>query len=344
MGQNPHMTEQRFDVAVVGATGVVGEALVSLLEDRGFPLGTLHLLAGERSIGKRLEFKGKYLSVGNLADFDFSRVQLAFFAVPAAVAAQYVPQALAAGCFCIDNSAQYRYDDDVPLVVPEVNPAAICSYSARRLIASPDAATILLLTVLKPIADAAGVVRANVTTLQAVTAGGRQAMDELASQTVSLLSMREVKTEHHQKQIAFNVLPQTGQCLDNGYTFDELEMLRGSQKVLEDDAIVVNQSVVRVPVFYGHSLAVNIETREHIGIAQVREILSQAPGVELGEAGEFPVVATEATARNEVFVSRLHEDLTQPRGLNLWIVGDNVRKGAALNSVQVAEILVKECL
>jgi len=159
-----------------------------------------------------------------------------------------------------------------------------------------------------------------------------------------LLSMREVKSEHHQKQIAFNVLPQTGQCLDNGYTFDELEMLRGSQKVLEDDAIVVNQSVVRVPVFYGHSLAVNIETREHIDIAQVREVLSRAPGVELGEEGEFPVIASEAAAQNPVFVSRLHEDLTQPSGLNLWIVGDNVRKGAALNSVQVAEILVKECL
>jgi len=335
---------QTLDVAVLGATGAVGEVIVKLLEERDFPLGRLYPLASDRSLGNKVLFGGKYLDVGDAAGFDFSRVQIAFFAAGTEAAARYAPLAEAAGCFVIDSSACFRADDDVPLVVPEVNAAAIGRFSERRIIASPNGVTIPMLVALKPIIDAVGIERVNVATYQAVSGEGQLAVKALAGQTVNLLSMREVETGPHGKQMAFNVLAQVGPVLDNGYTREEMEMVWGSQKVLGDEAIVINPTAAYVPVFFGNSLALHIETREKIGAAEARELLTRAPGVAMLGEDDYPSVVTEAAGQDAVFVGRLREDISHPRGLDLWVVADNVRKGAALNSVQIAEILVKDYL
>ena len=335
---------QRFDVAVLGATGAVGEVIVKLLEERDFPLGRLYPLASDRSLGNKVQFGGKYLSVEDAEGFDFSRVQLAFFAAGTEAAAKYAPRAEEAGCFVIDTSAAFRADEDVPLVVPEVNAADIGRFSQRRLIASPNAVTTPMLVALKPIIDAVGVTRINVATYQAVSADGQAAVRKLAGQTVSLLNMRAVETGSDEKQMAFNVLAQVGPVLDNGYTREEMEMVWESQKVLGNDAIVVNPTAAIVPVFFGNSLALHVETREKIDAARARELLRQAPGVKLLDEDESPSAVTEAAGADAVFVGRVREDISHPHGLDLWVVADNVRKGAALNSVQIAEILVKDYL
>ncbi len=335
---------QTVDVAVVGATGAVGEVMVSLLEERDFPLLDLYPLASDRSVGNRVLFRDKYLSVGDTASFDFSQVQIVLLAAGAEASAQYAPLAVAAGCVVIDSSACYRADDDVPLVVPEVNASAVGYFSDRRIIASPNAVTIAMLVALKPIIDAVGILRINVATYQAVSGAGQAAVKALAGQTVSLLNMRAVETASHDKQIAFNVLGRIGGVLENGYTREEMEMVWESQKVLGDDAIVINPTAVRVPVFFGDGLALHIETKQKMTARQARELLKRAAGVEMLAEAEYPSAVSEAAGNDAVFVGRVREDISHPQGLDMWVVADNVRKGAALNSVQIAEILVKDYL
>ncbi len=336
-----------YDVAVVGATGAVGETMLSILAERNFPVGKVYALASSRSAGKKVPFGDTYLTVEALDDFDFSKAQIGLFSAGASLSEIYAPKAAEAGCVVIDNTSQFRYDDDIPLVVPEVNPQAIADYKNRGIIANPNCSTIQMLVALKPIYDAVGIERINVATYQAVSGSGKEAIDELASQTASLLNGRPVEAEVYPKQIAFNVLPQIDVFLDNGYTKEEMKMVWETRKIFGDDTIQVNPTAVRVPVFYGHSEAVHIETKEKITVEQARELLRNAPGVTLldeREDGGWPTAVTEAAGKDATFVGRVREDISHPRGLNLWVVSDNVRKGAALNSVQIAEVLQKDFL
>ncbi len=336
-----------YDVAVVGATGAVGETMLSILAERNFPVGKVYALASSRSAGKKVPFGDTYLTVEALDDFDFSKAQIGLFSAGASLSEIYAPKAAEAGCVVIDNTSQFRYDDDIPLVVPEVNPQAIADYKNRGIIANPNCSTIQMLVALKPIYDAVGIKRINVATYQAVSGSGKEAIDELASQTASLLNGRPVEAEVYPKQIAFNVLPQIDVFLDNGYTKEEMKMVWETRKIFGDDTIQVNPTAVRVPVFYGHSEAVHIETKEKITVEQARELLRNAPGVTLldeREDGGWPTAVTEAAGKDATFVGRVREDISHPRGLNLWVVSDNVRKGAALNSVQIAEVLQKDFL
>lgn len=340
------MTRQ-FDVAVVGATGAVGEAMLEILAERDFPVNTVYPLASARSAGKRIPFKGKYLTVEELEKFDFSRVQIGLFSAGASISEKYAPLAVAAGCVVIDNTSQYRYEDDIPLVVPEVNPGAIKDYTNRGIIANPNCSTIQMLVALKPIHDAAGIERINVCTYQAVSGTGKEAIEELAGQTAQLLSGKPADVKVYPRQIAFNVLPHIDVFQDNGYTREEMKMVWETRKIMEDDAIQVNPTAVRVPVFFGHSEAVHIETRDKLTAGRVRELLASAPGVVVMDEhqdGGYPTAVTEGTSHDPVYVGRIREDISHPRGIDLWVVADNVRKGAALNSVQIAEILVKDYL
>jgi aspartate-semialdehyde dehydrogenase len=336
-----------IDVAVVGATGAVGEAMIAILAERNFPVGNLFPLASQRSAGSRVEFKGRYETVGVLEDFDFSKAQLSLFSAGAGVSAVHAPRAAAAGCVVIDNSSQFRYDDDIPLVVPEVNARAIADYSTRNIIANPNCSTIQMVVALKPIYDAVGIERINVATYQAVSGTGRDAVEELAGQTAALLNGKPVECNVYPKQIAFNALPHIDVFMDNGYTKEEMKIVWETRKIMGDDSIKVNATCVRVPVFYGHSEAVHLETRDKLGAEDARRLLADAPGVVvLDEPGteRYPTSVTESAGRDPVFVGRIREDISHPRGLDLWVVSDNVRKGAALNSVQIAEILVKDFL
>ena len=338
------MTKE-VDVAVVGATGAVGEAMLEILEQRNFPVRNLYPLASSRSAGKTIRFNGKSLKIEDLAEFDFSKVQIGLFSAGGAVSAEYAPKAAAAGCIVVDNTSHFRRDEDIPLVVPEVNPHAIVGYTQRGIIANPNCSTIQMLVALKPIRDAVGIERTNVATYQAVSGTGKEAIEELAKQTAQLLNGKEAKVEVYPKRIAFNVLPHIDTFQDNGYTREEMKMVWETQKIFEDDSIQVNPTCVRVPVFFGHSEAVHIETREKITAEQAREILSAAPGVTVMDdcvEGVYPTPAMESSGQDPVFVGRIREDISHPRGLNLWVVADNVRKGAALNSVQIAELLVAD--
>lgn len=336
-----------FNVAVLGATGLVGETFLTVLEERSFPVRELFPLASERSLGKTVQFAGRELPVIDAAGFDFARAQLALFSAGGATSAHYAPRAAAAGCVVVDNSSQFRNDDDIPLVVPEVNPAAIAQYRARGIIANPNCSTIQLVVALKPIHDAVGIERINVATYQSVSGAGRRAVEELADQTAQLLNGRPVEPQIMPKQIAFNCLPQIDKFMDNGYTREELKMHWETRKILGDERIQVNATAVRVPVFYGHSEAVHLETRRKISAAEARALLERAPGVAVldgREPGAYPTAVTEAANHDTVYVGRIREDMTHERGLDLWIVADNVRKGAATNAIQIAEILAREYL
>jgi len=329
-----------FNLAIVGATGAVGETLLDVLEEREFPVDKLYLLASERSAGTTKKFKGKTIRVENLAEFDFSKVQIGLFSAGGSISAEFAPKAAAAGCIVVDNTSHFRYDDDKPLVVPEVNADAIAAYKDTNIIANPNCSTIQMLVALKPIHDAVGIERINVCTYQAVSGTGKPAMEELASQTANLLNAKKVETQVYPKQIAFNALP-------HGYTKEEMKMVWETKKIMGDDKIVVNPTAVRIPVFFGHSEACHIETREKISAEQVSELLKNAPGVELldeRDDGGYPTAVTEAAGSDAVYVGRVREDISHARGINLWVVSDNVRKGAATNSVQIAECLVKDYL
>ncbi len=336
-----------FDVAVVGATGAVGETMIAILEQRNFPVGKLYPLASSRSAGKTIRFRGQSVTIGDLAEFDFSRAQIGLFSAGGSVSAEYAPKAAEAGCVVIDNTSHFRYDDDIPLVVPEVNPHAIAGYRNRGIIANPNCSTIQMLVALKPIYDAVGIERINVATYQAVSGTGKEAIEELATQTANLLNARPIEPRVYPRQIAFNALPQIDVFLDNGYTKEEMKMVWETRKIFEDEAIQVNPTAVRIPVFYGHSEAVHIETREKITAARARELLSGAPGVVVMDErkpGGYPTAVTEAANHDPVYVGRIREDISHPRGLDLWVVADNVRKGAALNSIQIAEMLADKHL
>ncbi len=341
------MNARTFDVAVVGATGAVGETMLSILAQRKFPVGKVYALASERSAGKTVAFGNRELVVEDLAEFDFGKVQIGLFSPGASVSAQYAPKAAAAGCVVVDNTSQFRYDDDIPLVVPEVNPQAIAQYTQRGIIANPNCSTIQMLVALKPIYDAVGIERINVATYQAVSGTGKEAIEELAHQTAALLNGKPVECKVYPKQIAFNVLPHIDAFMENGYTKEEMKMVWETRKIFGDESIMVNPTTVRVPVFYGHSEAVHIETQEKISAEAARELLSSAPGVTVldkREPGGYPTAVTESSGRDGVFVGRIREDISHPRGLNLWVVSDNVRKGAALNTIQIAEVLAGEYL
>ncbi len=338
---------KKVDVAVVGATGAVGEAMLEILHQRQFPVGKVYALASERSAGSTVSFGNKSIIVEDLAEFDFSKVQVGLFSPGASVSAEYAPKAAAAGCVVIDNTSQFRYDDDIPLVVPEVNPEAVADYKNRGIIANPNCSTIQMMVALKPIYDAVGITRINVCTYQAVSGSGKPAMDELAKQTADLLNGRPVKAEVYPKQIAFNVLPQIDVFMDNGYTKEEMKMVWETRKIMGDESIQVNPTAVRVPVFFGHSEAIHIETRDKITAEQCKALYEKANGIVLLDEhkdGGYPTAVTESSGQDPVFVGRIREDISHEKGLNLWVVADNVRKGAALNSVQIAEVLVEKYL
>jgi len=336
-----------YDVAVVGATGAVGETMLSILAERKFPVGKVYALASERSVGKKVEFGDTRLTVENLADFDFTKVQIGLFSAGGSISAEFAPKAAAAGCVVIDNTSEFRYVDDIPLVVPEVNPHAIANYKTKGIIANPNCSTIQMLVALKPIQDAVGISRINVCTYQAVSGTGKNAIEELAGQTARLLNGKPVECKVYPKQIAFNVLPQIDVFLENGYTKEEMKMVWETNKILEDDTIKVNPTAVRVPVFYGHSEALHVETKEKLSAKACRELLEKASGVEVIDEqvdGGYPTAVTEGATNNATYVGRIREDISHEKGINLWVVSDNVRKGAALNSVQIAEILIKNYL
>jgi len=336
----------RYSVAVVGATGLVGETMIRVLEERDFPVGELYPLASARSLGRSVEFRSRQYPVGELARFDFASCDIGLFSPGAEVSREYAPRAAAAGCVVIDNTSEFRYRDDIPLIVPEVNPHAIAQYANHGIIANPNCSTIQMVVALKPIHDAVGIERINVATYQSVSGAGREAVEELASQSAALLSGRgPVEAHVIPKQIAFNCVPQIDQFQDNGYTREEMKMLWETRKILEDPQIRVNPTTVRVPVFFGHSEAVHLETRKKITASEARRLLERAPGVTVLDErrpGGYPTAATEAANRDTVYVGRIREDMSSERGLDLWIVADNVRKGAATNSVQIAEVLVRK--
>ena len=339
---------KKFDVAVVGATGAVGEEMLKTLAQRRFPVGKVYAVASSRSAGEFVDFGDNELQVEDLEKFDFSKVQIGLFSPGAEVSKVYAPKAAKAGCVVIDNTSQFRYDKDIPLVVPEVNPQAIAQYKTRGIIANPNCSTIQMLVALKPIYDAVGIERINVATYQSVSGTGKPAIEELIRQSTSALSgqgMDDFKV--YPKPIAFNVLPQIDVFMDNGYTKEEMKMVWETKKIMGDDSILVNATAVRVPVLYGHSEAVHIETKKKITAAEARALLLKAPGITVMDTrkdGGYPTAVTEAAHKDDVFVGRIREDISHPRGLNLWVVADNIRKGAALNSIQIAEILIRDHL
>ena len=337
-----------YRVAVVGATGAVGREMLTTLAERDFPADEVIALASGRSAGSEVSFGDKgTLTVQNLAEFDFSKADIALFSAGGDVSLEYAPKAGQAGCVVIDNSSAFRMDPDVPLIVPEVNPEALEGFRAKNIIANPNCSTIQMVVALAPIHREVGIERINVATYQAVSGAGRALVDDLARQTARLLNGQPIDEMTTPKQIAFNVLPQIDVFEENGYTREEMKMVNETRKIFEDPAILVNPTAVRVPVFYGHSEAVHIETRSPISAARALELLRAAPGVEVVDEripGGYPTPVTEAAGRDAVYVGRVRDDLSHPRGLNLWIVADNVRKGAALNSVQIAELLVKSYL
>jgi len=335
------------DVAVVGATGAVGETMLSILAERNFPAGNVYALASERSAGKKVAFGDSYLTVEDLATFDFSKVQVGLFSPGGSISREFAPKAAEAGCVVIDNTSEFRYDDDVPLIVPEVNAHAIAGYTQRNIIANPNCSTIQMLVALRPIRDAVGIERINVATYQAVSGSGKEAIEELATQSARKLNGQDADAVVYPKQIAFNALPQIDVFQDNGYTKEEMKMVWETQKIFEDPSILVNPTAVRVPVFYGHSEALHIETRDKITAEKAWELFKEAEGIEVLDTrrdGGYPTAVTEGAGHDPVYVGRIREDISHEHGLNLWVVADNVRKGAALNSVQIAECLVRDHL
>ena len=336
-----------YKVAMVGATGAVGETLLSILAERDFPVSELVPLASERSAGGQVEFAGKKVTVQNLADYDFTGVDIAFFSAGGSVSREHAPRAAAAGAVVIDNTSEFRCQDDIPLVVSEVNPHAIADYTVRGIIANPNCSTMQMLVALAPIHRAVGIERINVATYQSVSGAGRSGMEELGRQTAALLNFQDAEPAKFPKQIAFNVIPHIDDFQPNGYTKEEMKMVWETRKILEDASIAVNPTAVRVPVFYGHAEAVHVETRDKITAEQARALLEQAPGVVVMDerkAGGYPTPVGDAAGKDPVYVGRIREDISHERGLDLWIVADNIRKGAALNAVQIAELLIEDYL
>jgi len=336
---------QKFDVCVLGATGLVGKTIIEILEERDFPINKLYPLASARSAGEFIDFNGESIEVLDADNFDWSQAQIGFFSAGGSISAKYAPLAGDAGCIVIDNTSEFRYEADIPLVVPEVNPQALADYRNRNIIANPNCSAIQMMVALKPIYDAVGISRVNVCTYQSVSGGGKAAMDELAKQTADLLSGKPVETKNFPRQIAFNVIPQIDVFLENGYTKEEMKMVWETKKILGDDNVLVNPTAVRVPVFFGHGESLHIETNSPISAEEVKDLLSNAPGIKVCRNDEdFPTQIGDASGKDDTFVGRIREDISHNNGINMWIVADNVRKGAATNSIQIAELLIKEHL
>ncbi|WP_299788382.1 aspartate-semialdehyde dehydrogenase [uncultured Shewanella sp.] len=334
---------QEFNVVVLGASGAVGQTMIEILEERNFPVANLYPLASSRSAGDTVTFHGKQVEILDVDTFDWSQAQLGFFSAGGDVSAKWAPIAAENGCVVIDNTSHFRYEIDIPLVIPEVNPEAIADFRNRNIIANPNCSTIQMLVALKPIYDAYGISRINVATYQSVSGSGKQAIEELASQCAKLLQGLPVEPKAYPKQIAFNALPQIDKFMDNGYTKEEMKMVWETQKIFGDDNIVVNPTAVRVPVFHGHSEAVHLETLQPVDAEDVKSVLRGAAGVELFESDEeYPTAVTEAAGTDPVFVGRIRKDISHENGINLWVVSDNIRKGAALNSIQIAEVLIRD--
>ena len=335
---------KQFKVAVVGATGAVGETMLAILAERRFPVSEVVALASERSAGGSVKFGEQDIVVQDLASFDPVGIDIALFSAGGGISKDYAPKFAAAGAVVIDNSSTFRYDDDVPLVVSEVNPEQVGN-RPRGIIANPNCSTMQLMVALKPLHDAAKIERINIATYQSVSGAGRSGLEELGVQTGQLLNFQEIDPRKFQVQIAFNLIPQIDEFQPNGFTKEEMKLVWETRKILGDDSIGVNPTVVRVPVFYGHSEAVHIETRDKLSAEQARELLERAPGVEVVDErvpGGYPTPVTHASGTDAVYVGRIREDLSHPRGLDMWVVSDNIRKGAALNAVQIAELVASE--
>lgn len=334
---------KKYNVAVVGATGAVGEVMLSILKERKFPINKIYALASSRSIHKTVQFGSKTLGVDDLAEFDFSTVDIALFSAGGSVSEKFAPIAGKAGCIVIDNTSHFRRDVDIPLVIPEVNPEALNDYKPRNIIANPNCSTIQMLVALAPIHKAVGITRINVATYQAVSGAGQSGIEELAKQTSALLAFQTAEKKVFSQPIAFNVIPQIDSFQENGYTREEMKMVWETQKIL-DENIMVNPTCVRVPVFYGHSEAVHIETNKDISIKQIKQLLNDANGVEVVDNTDdliFPTPKETSSGKDPVYVGRIRKDISCENGINLWVVSDNIRKGAALNSVQIAEEMIK---
>ena len=335
-----------YRVAVVGATGAVGQQMVACLEERKFPVERLVPLASERSVGKKVTFLGKEITVEVLSEDSFDGVEIALFSAGGGISKEYGPIAARAGAVVVDNSSAWRMDPDVPLVVPEVNPHDIGLYTQRGIIANPNCSTIQMVVALKPLHDAARIKRVVVSTYQAVSGTGQKAVDELAEQVRALLSCQPTKNKIYPYRIAFNCLPHIDVFLPNGYTKEEMKMVNETVKIMGDDTIKVTATTVRVPVFYGHSEAVNIETERKLTPEEARQILAKAPGVKVVDnpaKNEYPM-PLDAAGQDLTLVGRIREDFSIANGLNFWVVADNLRKGAATNAVQIAEILIRDYL
>ncbi|MEZ8099981.1 aspartate-semialdehyde dehydrogenase [Vibrio bivalvicida] len=333
---------QQYNVAVLGATGAVGETIIEVLQERKFPVGEIYLLASERSEGKTYRFNGKTVRVQNVEEFDWSQAHIALFSAGGDLSAKWAPIAADEGVIVIDNTSQFRYEYDIPLVVPEVNPEAIAEFRNRNIIANPNCSTIQMLVALKPIHDAVGIERINVSTYQSVSGAGKAGIDELAGQTAKLLNGMPAENEEFSQQIAFNCIPQIDQFMENGYTREEMKMVWETQKIFNDPGITVNPTCVRVPVFYGHAEAVHLETCAPIDAQEVINLLEQTESVEVFHGDDFPTQVRDAGGKDHVMVGRIRNDISHHSGVNLWVVADNVRKGAATNAVQIAEVLIRD--
>ncbi len=339
------MSQAKFNIAILGATGLVGQNIIEGLAERNFPVDKLFALGSERSAGDTVTFNEQDITVQDAAEFDWSQVQLAIFSAGSEASSKYAPIAAELGVVVIDNSSHFRYEPEIPLVVPEVNPAALMDFRNRNIIANPNCSTIQMLVALKPIHDKYGIDRLNVCTYQSVSGAGNKAIEELVSQTAKLMNGLPVEPENFPQQMAFNVIPQIDSFEDNGYTREEMKMVWETHKIMGDESIRVNPTAVRVPVFYGHAEAIHLELRQPVSAEDVKELLRDAPGIQLmDEDKEFPTQVSHASGQDLTFVGRVREDLSHPHGINLWVVADNVRKGAATNSIQIAELLIKEYL
>ena len=338
---------KKFNVAVVGATGAVGETILSILEQRDFPIDNLYPLASANSAGKKVFCQGKSWTVQDLDTFDFSQAQVGLFSAGGNISEKYAPIAAEAGCVVIDNTAHFRRDKDIPLVVPEVNPHAIAGYTQRNIIANPNCSTIQMLVALKPIYDAVGIERINVATYQAVSGSGKEAISELIDQTTKLLGGNtEVDVEVYPKQIAFNVIPHIDVFQENGYTKEEMKLVHETRKILDDDAIGVSATAIRIPVVGGHSESINVKLKNSFEVEEVRQLLNESDGVVVQDnptTNTYPM-PIYAEGKDEVFVGRIRRDFSQKNTLNLWVVSDNLRKGAATNTIQIAEYLLENKL
>ena len=333
--------KDKYIVAVVGATGAVGNEMISILEERNFPVDQLRLFASERSKGKTLDFHGNPVKVEVLTDKVFDGIDIALFSAGGDRSTEFAPAAAKLGCVVVDNSSAWRMDPKVPLVVPEVNPDDIKKH--KGIIANPNCSTIQMVVVLKPIHDAAKITRVVVTTFQAVSGTGKKAMDELLDQTKDLLNFKDATPSVYPHQIAFNCLPHIDKFMDDGYTKEEIKMVNETKKILGDNSVKVTATAVRVPVFKGHSESLNIETKKKISAEETRAVLSSAPGVIVYDAPDKNIypLQTICADKDEVYVGRVREDNTVENGINMWITADNLRKGAALNAVQIAEKLIE---